>query len=131
MRILLLCMIFLVMLQGCSKEDVRNYKIEKAIFEIVADQSKDEIDLLQLTEFEWDRAFLFAPYTNQEQINKTLGFSFEDKSQIAISDDIYLLVFTVQNRVSAYAEVDRQQADYTVAGDASLSPEHPLITIER
>ena len=124
-------MIFLIILNGCSKEDVRNHELEKAIFEMVADQSKEEIDLLQLTEFEWDRAFLFAPYTNQEQINKTLGFYFEDKSQIAIRDDIYLLVFTRGNQVIAYAEVDRQQVNYTVPGDASLIPEHPLITIER
>lgn len=131
MRVLLLCIIFLIILNGCSKEDLRNQELEKTIFEIVAEQSKNEIDLLQLTEFEWDHAFLFSPYTDQEHINETLGFSFKDKSQIAIRDDIYLLVFTRENQVVAYAEVDRQQANYTVPGDASLSPEHPLITIER
>lgn len=121
----------MMIVSGCSKEDLKNRDVEKAIFEIIADQSSHEINLLQLTDFEWEHAYLFAPYTDQEQINETLGFEYNDKSQIANRDDIYLLVFVKQNKVIAYAEMDRQQADFTAADNRALSPEHPSIIIER
>lgn len=114
-------------LQWCS----HNTDLEKSISDIVKDKDSNEIPLDSLADFDWEKAFLFMPYSPQEHIEEQLGVSFNDPSSIDFRDDIYLLVFKNDGEVVQYAEVERQGADFSIGEEEYLTPAEDVITIER
>ncbi|MEI4771995.1 hypothetical protein WAX74_20575 [Psychrobacillus sp. FJAT-51614] len=122
----------LLLLVGCSQSNVQqNTKLEESIHSIVEDKNISEININSLTNFDWDKAFLFAPYTTQESIEEQLGVDFKDPSKIDIRDDIYLLVFLNGKKVVHYAEVNRQQYDFSIGEKEYLTPSNDSINIDR
>ncbi len=125
---------FLIVLlaMGCSQGRVHHHKdLEEAIYTVVEDENNREISVGALTDFKWDQAFLFEPYTPDEQMEKELGVEFEDPSNLRSRDDIYLLVFMDDGKVIQYAEVDRQGSDFSIGGVEYLTPEQDVIEISR
>ncbi|WP_240335299.1 hypothetical protein [Paraliobacillus sediminis] len=118
------------MLAGCG--NVQHHKdLGESVYSIVEDKNNSEISLKSLTSFDWEKAFLFTPYTTQEGIEKQLDVNFNDPSNIDYRDDIYLLVFMNGGKVGQYVEVDRQGADFTIGEKKYLTPSDDLIFIER
>lgn len=108
---------------------LHNTKLEESIHSIVKEEKKDVIDINSLTEFTWDKAFIFYPYTQQETINEQLGVYFRDRSNIDRRDDIYLVVFLNDGKVVHYAEIKRQSEFYWP--QPYLTPTNGLIKIVR
>lgn len=124
--------LFIVLVAGCNQKSIKHNKdLEESIFSIVEDENNSEISVGALTDFEWDQAFLFEPYTPEEQMEKELGVEFEDPSNLRSRDDIYLLVFMDDGKVIQYAEVDRQGSDFSIGGVEYLTPEQDVIEISR
>ena len=124
--------LILLLLVGCSQSGVQhNTGLEKAIYSVVGDKDKSEIDLKLLTTFDWDKAFLFTPYSTQEGIEEQLGTDFKSSSNIGARDDIYLLVFLNNNKVVQYAEIERQGGDFSIGEKGYLTPSDDMIHIER
>lgn len=124
--------LFIVLVAGCNQKSIKHNKdLEESIFSIVEDENNSEISVGALTDFEWDQAFLFEPYTPDEQMEKELGVEFEDPSNLRSRDDIYLLVFMDDGKVIQYAEVDRQGSDFSIGGVEYLTPEQDVIEISR
>ncbi|WP_088068004.1 hypothetical protein [Gottfriedia luciferensis] len=120
------------LLVGCSVSKVQqNKKLEESIHSVVENKSKSEIDLLSLAKFTWDKAFVFPPYTTQESINKQLEVYFKDPSKINMRDDLYLLVFLNEGKVVQYAEISRQQSDFSIEEKKYLTPTSASIKIVR
>ena len=73
------------------------------------------VSLNKLTDFQWQRVFIFAPYTPVQKIYKSLGFEWEhaEKTNIHMRDDICLLVFVLNNRVVQYFEYPRNYGDFS------------------
>jgi hypothetical protein len=84
-----------------------------------------------LANIDWEKAFLFTPYSTQEAIEEQLGVHFQDPSDIAWRDDIYLLVFMNNEKVIQYVEIDRLGADFSIGEKKYLTPSDDLIMIER
>ncbi|MGE7595655.1 membrane lipoprotein lipid attachment site-containing protein [Peribacillus frigoritolerans] len=122
--------LLILFLAGCSNVP-HNTGLEKSIFSIVEDKNNSELRLNSLTTFDWEKAFIFTPYSTQEGIEEQLGVNFNDPSDIDWRDDIYLLVFLNDDKVVQYSEVDRQGADFTIGEKKHLTPSDDLITIER
>ncbi|MER1987740.1 MAG: hypothetical protein ABS949_03925 [Solibacillus sp.] len=64
--------------------------------EIVAlfEQGQTEIDLTEITTFDWTKAELFGPYTTDEVIEESMDITFKgDNGHIDLLDDRVLLVF--------------------------------------
>ncbi len=123
-------LLILLLLAGCSGVQ-HNTDLEKSISDIVKDKDSSEIPLDSLADFDWEKAFLFTPYSPQEHIEEQLGVSFNDPSSFDFRDDIYLLVFMNEDEVVHYAEVKRQGADFTIGEGEYLTPAEDVITIER
>ena len=105
----------LLLLVGCSQSSVQqNTELEESIHSIVEDKNISEININSLTNFDWDKAFLFAPYTTQESVEEQLGVDFKDPSKIDIRD-----------------EINRQQSDFFVGEKEYLTPTNASINIER
>jgi hypothetical protein len=63
----------LLLLMGCNHSSVQqNKELEESIYSIVEDKNISEININSLTDFDWDKAFLFGPYTTQESIEEQL-----------------------------------------------------------
>lgn len=127
----LLCLLLLIV-GGCSQNDVqRNKDLENSIQSILKDNSQKEIRVNTLTNFEWEKAFVFTPYTSQGDIEDKMGLDFKDPSNLEMRDDIYLLVFVNGDKVVQYVELDRQTSDFSFGEKGQLTPENDVIGIER
>lgn len=118
----------LLLLTGCSQH---NTSLEKAVGTIVEEEKKNEINIEELADFEWDKGFLFAPYTPQKTIEEQLGVEFKDPSNLSSREDIYLLVFMNNDEVVQYAEIKRQKASFSIGEKSYLTPSNASIKIER
>lgn len=104
-------------LQAALSRSVRMYQIGYA----------SHIDLQAFTGFEWDRLFVFPPYTPPDSIDESLGFAWGRSVQTSISwsDEINLLVFLKQGRVVRWIEVPRNTADFApVAAESPFTPQN-------
>lgn len=108
----------------------RDKDLEASIHSIVADKDESDIHLNSLTSFDWEKAFLFTPYSTQEMIEEELGTDFKDPSDIDWRDDIYLLVFLHEDKAVRYAEIERQGADFLIGDNTYLTPPDDVIQIE-
>jgi hypothetical protein len=121
-----------VLSAGCSKSGVEHNKdFEETLYSIVKDPNSREIKVNSLVDFKWDKAYLFEPYSPQESIEKQLGTEFEDPSNIRSRDDIYLIVFLHEGKVVQYAEINRQEAYFSIGEKEYLSPSEDVVKIER
>lgn len=117
---------------GCSQSNVQhNIDVENSIYSMVEDKNKSEIGIKSLTTFDWDKAYLFTPYSTQEAIEEELGTDFKDPSHISTRDDIYLLVFLDGDEVVQYVEMERQGSDFSIGKEGHLTPSNDVISIER
>lgn len=124
--------LLLFLLVGCSQSNVQHNKdLEDSIYSIVDDKNKSEISMKSLTTFDWDKAFLFTPYSTQEAIEEELGTDFKDPSNISMRDDIYLLVFLDGDKVVQYVEIERRGSDFSIREKGHLTPSNDVISIER
>ncbi|NQX62787.1 hypothetical protein [Paenibacillus qinlingensis] len=58
----------------------------------------------ELTNFAWDKLFLFGPYTTHTQINERLGYTWTRNSLRLSDDNLYLLIFTLDGKVVQYLD---------------------------
>ncbi|WP_349409889.1 hypothetical protein [Pseudalkalibacillus sp. SCS-8] len=129
MKKILLTVLFIFLIEGCSQKTVvHNVTLEEHILSTLEDG--DEIDLNELTDFTWDTAYLFTPYTTQESINKHLGVTFKDPSNIDHRDDIFLLIFMEGGDVIQYAEISREHGDLSVVDGMEIKPEKAMLKVE-
>lgn len=130
MQKLMFIILFVVVLGGCSTNKVLlNTDLQESFNTIINDKNATIIDLNDITKFNWEKAYLFSPYTSKDSINKSLGLKFKSDSRIDTSDDIYLIVFINKEKIVQYSEIDRHQLDFSIAKGTYLTPENSLITI--
>lgn len=67
------------------------------------DQHKSEFRLSDAADFSWDKAYIFRPYTTEEEMEQKLGMSFEHESNLEKRDDLNVIVFVKEDRVAGYA----------------------------
>ncbi|WP_336046899.1 hypothetical protein [Solibacillus ferritrahens] len=125
----------LLLLMGCNDSSIkRNTELEEKLHSsiiMVSDNSTSAHYIDTFTDFKWENAYLFQPYTTQADIEKQLGVEFKDPSNIGSRDDIYLLVFLNQGKVVQYAEIERLRTNFSLGDKESLEPSNDIIYIER
>lgn len=84
------------------------------------DQSAEHVAvrLRDLTDFQWDKVYIFRPYTTPEDINKALGFIWAEaeETQIDKFDNFNLIVFTANNKVVSYVNLPLSIGNFTAGG---------------
>jgi hypothetical protein len=110
------CVIFwlvsLLHLSGCSSSDGR---ISSQIESQLKDNQNRPINLALLGPFDWDRVCVLTPYSNNDNAQTVLGFTWNatGKTSIGGSDTINVLVFALKNEVVAYVEHPRNKGDFS------------------
>ena len=77
--------------------------------------SRKKIDLAIAIEDQWDKVYIFGPYTTEEKIDNTLGFNWDSysRSSIGHNEGISLLIFTKNKQIIKYIEHPRNQGDFS------------------
>jgi hypothetical protein len=79
------------------------------------------VELAEISPSNWERVYIFRPYTSAKDVQKVLGFPWSEaqQSSIAYSEDVCLLIFTSQGTVVGWFEQARNRGD--LAGLANSS----------
>jgi hypothetical protein len=123
-RILLLSIIVLISLVGLSITFIqKNAILEKEILrERIAHEvikfrygSIEIIDLEKTTSFDWDKLYIFGPYTTAKKMNEELGqvWILGYFTHIDSSENYSLLVFMNKNRIVQFLEFPRSLVDFS------------------
>jgi hypothetical protein len=88
------------------------------------------IDISSITSFEWEKLYLFSPYSTAEQIFKTLGFTDDIKSYISTDDGIILFVFVKGNKVVQYMDYPRNPDFNSVVRESGYSPSEAIFVLD-
>ena len=131
----MMTLLALLLLVGCSDNNLeRNTALESdfsSLIAMVSGNSNSEIHISAFIDFEWDKAFLFSPYTPHEELEQKMGVRFNNPSGIDWREDIYLIVFLHDEIVVQYAELSREQADFSISEADYLTPSNDSIIIIR
>jgi hypothetical protein len=73
------------------------------------------LDVRRVMPFGWDAMFVFPPYTDIGQVERSLGFGWKKAKDTGIDkrDDITLLVFVTGQTVHEYIEQPRAEGDFS------------------
>jgi hypothetical protein len=90
---------------------------DKLAAEVERKRSSDnavEIRLKDLTDFEWDRVYIFPSYTSHQRVDDDLGFVWQPARRIDMSvrDDVNLIVFTENGKVVFHVAHPRGRGDF-------------------
>lgn len=99
---------------ACSSADDR---VSAAIGNAVRDQQMQEIRIAALTDFEWDKVYLFDPYAPRAHICEVLGVEARQCERVvpfeSMDDGIMSLAFVSGTQVVRYARHRRLNGDFT------------------
>jgi hypothetical protein len=72
------------------------------------------LDIAKITDFTWEKLYIFKPYTTIASIDSILGFKWDEarKSLINQSEEFNLLVFIERNTVVHFVKVPRNNGDF-------------------
>ena len=65
------------------------------------EQSVKTVNLQDITPFEWDLAYSFAPYTTKDMIYKTVGYKWDNISE-TVNEGMNQIVFLKDQKVVCY-----------------------------
>ncbi|WP_312129039.1 hypothetical protein [Lysinibacillus capsici] len=87
------------------------------------------VSLNKLTDFDWEKAQIFGPYTTKDTIEETMDIQFRGStSGLDVREDIFLLVFAKDGHVIKTAVLYRNIGDYTTK-NGMLTPDNDLLSI--
>ncbi|MCT8138190.1 hypothetical protein H1D32_10745 [Anaerobacillus sp. CMMVII] len=92
----------LILIFGLFKEDlweVNEALLKKEVLSI--DENIKHINLQEVTPFEWDVMYSFAPYTSKDQIYDVVGYKW-DKITETVSEGMNQIVFLKDGKVVCY-----------------------------
>lgn len=79
--------------------DLNEKKLKENILSIK--DVNNEIDLLDVTPFQWDELYSFAPYMPKEKIYEVVGYKWDDISE-TVSEGMNQIVFLKDGKVVCY-----------------------------
>jgi len=86
--------------------------------------SATQIDLTELTDFNWTQVAVFGPYTSNEVIEDSTGIKFKgDNGEIDSLDDRFLLVFADDKYALKTVVLSRKYGSYSIKDNKFLSVE--------
>jgi hypothetical protein len=123
---------------GCGSDSVSGTSEEIADAVHRAGTSDEPFRLAEATGFDWDRAYVFGPYTSPRRIREQLGFDWDgaDDTAVETADWVALLVFLRDGEVVEAYDQEVTGGDFTdlprLEGEGlSLTPEEAVLRVRR
>ena len=90
---------------------------------------RTELNLLKLHPTKWVKAYSFGPYTTEDSMEETLGFSLSTRLNLETRDDVNAIVIINEDQNGEYVLIKRTLGDINVQ-TPYITRENPLITVE-
>jgi hypothetical protein len=130
-KYILLFMFCLLVGQMLGYKGIRHKELERSLHTALQGDVHN-VNIASLTDFQWDKAYVFPPYTPVEVMRDELGVqSYKDWSSLGFRDDINLLVFLHGDQIVHYAEIDRAFGEFGQNNSLSFMPSHATLTVQR
>ncbi|MCM3539064.1 hypothetical protein [Priestia endophytica] len=130
-KYILLFMFCLLVGQMLGHKDIRHKELERSLHTALQGDVHN-VNIASVTDFQWDKAYVFPPYTPVEVMRDELGVqSYKDWSGLGFRDDINLLVFLHGDQIAHYAEIDRAFGEFGQNDSLSFTPSHATLTVQR
>jgi len=100
---------------GCAKSDRSLITTLEQSARAAITNSNQVVKVSDVTDFKWDKLFIFQPYTPIDRINSRLGFRWIDPERVTLSvpETAYLLVFVKDGQVVRRIEFPRSVGDFS------------------
>ncbi len=123
--VLMFTMLFLFLGDRASEDTM----LAKNIME-EANSGTTVVSLNKLTDFDWEKAQIFGPYTTKDTIEETMDIQFRGStSGLDVREDIFLLVFAKEGHAIKTAVLYRNIGDYSTK-NGMLTPDNDLLSIK-
>ncbi|MEK4229315.1 hypothetical protein [Solibacillus sp. FSL H8-0538] len=100
--IIVMGILCIVLLTKILKKDLWSVNAELFKEEFLSiSQSVETVNLLNITPFEWDRAYSFNPYTPEDLIYETVGYKWDNISE-TVNEGMNQIVFLNDEKVVCY-----------------------------
>ncbi|MBQ2801188.1 MAG: hypothetical protein IJF03_07350 [Lachnospiraceae bacterium] len=86
---------------------------EKSFNKKVKELESKQVDIQELTEFEWDSLYIFSPYTSKKEIEEVIGFESENIVDNMADESTTYLLFVKDNMVVANVYGSTNSLGYT------------------
>ena len=132
LRSIISILILATILIGCNnKLEINEGLVESRINLFMLNDDQNEVDINALTDFSWEKAYIFIPYTPKEHMTEKLGFNWKNSIGIDYRDDINLIVFVKDKTVVKYIELPRKYGDFDFKDiENEITPEDAIVTLE-
>ncbi len=88
-----------------------------------------EISLTSLTDFDWDKAMVYGPYTSKEIIEDSLDITFKGSTLgIESLEDRFLLVFAKDGYAVKTVKLSRRGIDFS-ENEGMLTPDEDVLLV--
>jgi len=105
-RIILIAVISVILFATACGRDTLDEALADRVGESIDAGVGSRLDPQALTDFDWDKLWVFGAYTPGDVIEEAIGFSWgRSKYAAPLSDGQFLLVFTLEDRVVRHAVV--------------------------
>ncbi len=100
---------------GCRCESTESISTLRAISYTMRQGAETILEMKTVADFEWDRLFVFEPYTLRKTIHEVTGLSFlkENEVRISVEESKCLLVFVKSGNVATYFTYPRSKGDFS------------------
>lgn len=124
-----LIILTLISLSCYNNEDKVDLTYKDAIKNFVKQKDADTIIINNMTDFVWDRMYIFSPYSPPQRVNDALGFQWDKYKEIGFcqKEHAVLFVFIRNYTVIDWIIVPRSKSDYLPAATVyAYTPETAL-----
>ena len=99
---ILMAAIILPWIYGRVQNALQEQKLKEDLSVAIDRHLKGEtpyVDIAALTTFEWDRLYIFGPYTSDKALRNTLPSNWDGRYSVEVEEGYTLLVFVQNNQV--------------------------------
>jgi hypothetical protein len=122
-----------VLVSGCQNDCDSAALSIRSLLEARCSAGFTTFDLGAASPFKWDRMFVFGPYTNQQAVDKALGFHWDGfVTSLESADSFDLVVFVTSGKVTHWFEEARGPVELDrIGGGIPYDSSHAVFKIVR
>ncbi|WP_179867376.1 hypothetical protein [Terribacillus saccharophilus] len=103
--------------------------MEVSLNKLIKEDHSKTIDIGDLITYDWERAYMFHPYTEEADMKDILGLKFHDPVGMALRDDIKLFVVVKDDNTFEYVKVQLGYGYLIMGEEYYLTPENDVVEI--
>lgn len=130
----LCCAVLGFMFCSCTSQEKQLSRSFASAIEQASQKEPAHLIVTNITDFAWDKMFIFGPYTPVATIQQALGIPWEGarKSGIEWNDSFCLLVFMHDGKVVQSCSLSRASGDFSgFSSTNALSPSEAVFKISQ